>query len=47
MLDAIKVILNTFQAKEAKGLAFTGDDEAVIGALEIIVDYMVKDSSIT
>ena len=47
VLDAFKVILNTFQVKQTKGIAFTSDDEALLGALEIIVDYMVKDSSIT
>jgi hypothetical protein len=47
VLDAMKVILNVFQFKQTKGIAFTSDDEALLGALEIIIDYMVKDSSIT
>ncbi len=47
VLDALKVILNVFQVKQTKGIAFTSDDEALLGALEIIIDYMVKDSSIT
>jgi hypothetical protein len=47
VLDAMKVILNVFQVKQTKGISFTSDDEALLGALEIIVDYMVKDSSIT
>lgn len=47
VVAAIKEILNVFQVKQTKGIAFTSDDVAVLGALEIIVDYMVKDSSIT
>jgi hypothetical protein len=47
VLDAIKVIVEVFQVKQTKGLAMTGDDDRVLNALEIIVDYMVKDSSIT
>jgi hypothetical protein len=47
VVAAIKEILNVFQVKQTKGLAFTGDDLSVLGAMEIIVDYMVKDSSIT
>ena len=47
VLDSLKVILNVFQVKQTKGIAFTSDDEALLGALEIIIDYMVKDSSIT
>ena len=47
VVDGFKVILNTFQAKESKGLAFTSEDEAILKALEIFIDYMVKDSSIT
>jgi len=43
----MKVILNVFQVKQTKGISFTSDDVSVLGALEIIVDYMVKDSSIT
>jgi len=49
-VNAIKVIVETYQAKQNKGLAFTLEDERVLNALEIIViivDYMVKDSSIT
>ena len=47
VLAAIKEILNVFQVKQTKGLAMTGDDDRVLNSLEIIVDYMVKDSSIT
>ena len=47
VVAAIKEILNVFQFKQTKGIAFTGDDLSVLGAMEIIVDYMVKDSSIT
>ena len=46
-LDAFKVVLNYFENKEAQGLALTREDEAVLNALEIIFDGMVKDSSIT
>ena len=46
-LDALKVLLAIFQNKQAKGLAFSIDDERVLGAIEVIVNYMVKDSSIT
>jgi hypothetical protein len=41
------VIVEVFQVKQTNGLAMTGDDEKVLIAMEIIVDYMVKDSSIT
>jgi len=47
MVNAIKVIVESYQAKLNKGLAFTADDERVLNALLIIVVYMVKDSSIT
>ena len=46
-LAAIKVIVEVFQVKQTKGISMTGDDEKVLNAMEIIVDYMVKDSSIT
>jgi hypothetical protein len=45
--NAVKVIVESYQEKLNKGLAFTLDDERVLNALEIIVVYMVKDSSIT
>jgi hypothetical protein len=47
VLAALKVIVEVFQVKQTKGLAMTGDDEKVLNSLEIIVNYMVKDSSIT
>ena len=47
VLAALKAMLAIFQARQTAGLAFTGDDESILNALEIIVDYMVKDSSIT
>jgi hypothetical protein len=47
VVNAIKVIVESYQAKQNKGLALTLDDDRVLNALEIIVDYMVKDSSIT
>lgn len=47
VLAALKVIVEVFQVKQTKGIAMTNDDDRVINALEIIVDYMVKDSSIT
>ena len=46
-LDALKVLLAVYQNKLAKGLAFSSDDESALDALEIIVNYMVKDSSVT
>ena len=46
-LDALKVLLAVFQSKQAKGLAFSIDDERALSALEIIVNYMVKDASVT
>jgi hypothetical protein len=46
-VNAAKVIVESYQAKLNKGLAFTADDERVLNALLIIVVYMVKDSSIT
>jgi hypothetical protein len=46
-VNAIKVIVESYQSKLNKGLAFTLDDDRVLNALEIIVVYMVKDSSIT
>ena len=46
-LDALKVLLAVYQNKLAKGLAFSSDDERALDALEIIVNYMVKDSSVT
>ena len=47
VIDAIKVIIDVLQYKQTKGIAMTSDDEKVLNALEIIVDYMVKDSSVT
>ena len=47
VIDAIKVIFEAFNVKQTEGIAMTGDDEKVLNALEIIVNYMVKDSSIT
>jgi predicted RNA binding protein with dsRBD fold (UPF0201 family) len=47
VIDAIKVIFEAFNVKQTEGIAMTGDDEKVLNALEIIIDYMVKDSSIT
>jgi hypothetical protein len=47
VVNAIKVIVESYQVKQNKGLAFTADDDRVLNALEIIVNYMVKDSSIT
>ena len=46
-LDAIEVIVNYFEAKEAKGLALTKEDEAVLIALGSLFGFMPKDSSIT
>ena len=46
-LDALKVLLAVYQNKLAKGLAFSSDDERALDALEVIVNYMVKDSSVT
>jgi hypothetical protein len=46
-LDAFKVILNYFENQQTQGLALTSEDEAVLNALLTIVNYMVKDSSIT
>jgi hypothetical protein len=46
-LDAFKVVYNYWKTKQAKGLALTSEDEAVLNALLIIVTKMVKDSSIT
>ena len=46
-VNAAKVIVQSYQDKQNKGLAFTADDERVLNALEIIVNYMVKDSSVT
>jgi len=46
-VNAAKVIVQSYQDKQNKGLAFTADDERVLNALAIIVVYMVKDSSIT
>jgi hypothetical protein len=47
VVNAIKVIVESYQVKQNKGLAFTADDDRVLNALAIIVVYMVKDSSIT
>ena len=47
VLAALKAMLAIYQARQTAGLAFTSDDESILNALEIIVDYMVKDSSIT
>ena len=46
-LAALKVLLAIFQRKHAKGLAFSIDDERALNALEVLVNYMVKDSSVT
>ena len=46
-LDALKVLLAVYQNKLAKGLAFSSDDERALNALEIIINYMVKDASVT
>ena len=46
-LDALKVLLAIYQNKMAKGLAFSSEDESALNALEVIVNYMVKDSSVT
>ena len=46
-LDALKVLLAIFQSKQAKGLAFSIDDERALEALEVFVNFMVKDSSVT
>jgi len=46
-LDALKVLLAIYQNKLSKGLAFSSDDERALDALEIFVNYMVKDSSVT
>ena len=46
-LDALKVLLAIYQNKLSKGLAFSSDDESALNALEVIVNYMVKDSSVT
>ena len=47
VIDAIRVILEALQVTQTEGIAMTGDDEKALNALEIIVNYMVKDSSIT
>ena len=47
VIDAIKVILESLQVKQNEEMTITGDDETALNALEIIVNYMVKDSSIT
>jgi hypothetical protein len=46
-LAGMKQIFSFFQSKHAKGLAFSIDDERALRALEVIVIYMVKDSSVT
>lgn len=47
VVNAIKPVIATFLTKLAEGKTLTNDDQKVINALVIIVDYMVKDSSIT
>ncbi|MGD2090614.1 MAG: hypothetical protein PVH61_30860 [Candidatus Aminicenantes bacterium] len=47
VIDAIKVIFESLQVKQNEEMTITGDDETALNALEIIVNYMVKDSSIT
>ena len=47
VLASLKATLAIFQARQAKGLAFSSGDETILNALEVFVDYMVKDSSIT
>ena len=46
-LDALKVLLAVYQNKLGSGLALSSDDESALNALEVIVNYMVKDSSVT
>ena len=46
-LDALKVLLAIYQNKQSNGLALTREDESALNALEVIVDFMVKDSSVT
>ena len=47
VLDSLKKILAIFQARQTAGLALSSDDESILNEIEVIVDYMVKDSSIT
>ena len=47
LLAALKKMLAFFQNKASQGLALTSDDETFLGFLEIVINYMVKDSSIT
>ena len=47
VLELLKATLAVFIARDSAGLAFTGDDEAMLNLIEAVVDYMVKDSSIT
>ena len=46
-LDAFKVVFNFFKNTKTQGLALTGEEEAVLDALVVIVIRMVKDSSVT
>ena len=47
VIDAIRVIFEALQVKQSEGIAMTVDDENALNALEIVINYMVKDSSIT
>jgi predicted RNA binding protein with dsRBD fold (UPF0201 family) len=47
VIDAIRVIFEALQAKQSEGIAMTVADENALNALEIVINYMVKDSSIT
>ena len=46
-LEAFKVVFGFFENRQAQGLALTGEEEAVLNALVVIVIRMVKDSSVT
>ena len=46
-LDAFIVLFNFFKNTKTQGLALTGEEEEVLNALVIIVNRMVKDSSVT
>ena len=47
MLDGLKAAFNILQMKENKGSSLSTDDQNVIAAIEILIDYLVKDSSVT
>ena len=47
VLASLKKILAIYQARQTAGLALSSDDESILNEIEVIVDYMVKDSSIT